>query len=230
MRRTPPLPSFIRDFSPAACPDKHPWCLAARNVYQLPGLEREQKLFGTERMVYSDDTEVGRWTFGDWDCDLLLLMQDAAAVGGIEERIKDRHPDPFSARNFLEEPRAGGATTNRNLSNLANPIVCRKLAGSALIGILKGGSDYSSSIPDCRYVREHCLRVLAWVLDPQQTPNLKSVACLGVKAFRFFEVLKASKLIDCNRFRVTHLRHPRSWPSSGKAGAIADWSKMAAES
>ena len=229
MRRTPRLPKFVRDFSPAKCPYKHSWCLAAKNVYELPGLEKERKLFGTERMVYSDGTEVTDWAFGDWDCDMLLLMQDAAAVDGIAERIGN-HPDPFSARNFIEEPRGKGATTNRNLFNLATTIDCRKLVGSALIGVLKPGSDYSSRVAGCPYVRDYCVRVLAWVLNPKQTPNLKSVACLGDKASQFLWYLQTSNLVDWSRIRVTELWHPRFWPSGGKAEVTAAWNKMAAAS
>lgn len=229
MRRTPRLPKFIRKFSPANCPYKHPWCLGAKNVYELIGLEKERKLFGTERMVFSDGTESNGWAFGDWDCDMLLLMQDAAAVDGIAERI-GKHPDPFSARNFIEEPRGKGATTNRNLYNLASTIDCRKLVGSALIGILKPGSDYTSRIANCPYVRNHCLHVLAWVLNPKQTPNLKSLACLGQEASQSLSELQASELVDCNRFRMTELWHPRYWPSGGKAQVTAAWGKMAAAS
>src|SRR2546422_655570 len=102
--RTPLLPKFIRDFRPADCPQKHPWCRASKNVYEL--VANETKLFGTERMVDSTGREVPEWAFGDWNCDMLLIMQDAAAVDGIAARV-GKHPDPFSARNFWDEPSAG---------------------------------------------------------------------------------------------------------------------------
>jgi len=137
MRRTPRLPKCIRGFKPSSCPYKHKWCLQSKNIYELPGLENERKLFGTERMVDCDGNEVKEWRFGDWNCDLLLLMQDAAPVDDILARVQAPHPDPISARNFWEEPNGGGARTNRNLHSLARGIEYRKLVGSALIGILK---------------------------------------------------------------------------------------------
>jgi hypothetical protein len=226
MRRTPRLPKCVRDFSPSECPDEHPWCLATKNVYELPGLERERKLFGTERMVYSNGREVQEWTFGDWDCDMLLLLQDAAPVDRIASR-NAWHPDPFGARNFIEEPRAA---TNKNLYDLAHGIHCRKLVGSALIGLLKPGSDYSGPIRDCSYVTNYCLRALAWVLEPKQTPNLRTLLCLGVKAGQFASEMQRRRLADFSRFRVTHLPHPSRYPPGGISVATAAWRRMASES
>jgi len=228
-KRTPPLPKFIREFRPAECPDKHPWCLASKNIYELPGLTDESKLFGTECMVDATGREVSEWAFGDWNCDMLLLMQDAAAVDGISARI-GKHPDPFSARNFWDEPSAGGAATNRNLYNLARNIQCRRLVGSALIGILKPGSDYSGSIRECEYVRNHCLRTLAWAMDAKQTPNLRTVVCLGTKASDFVSDLLSRGLVDASRFRVAHLPHPSRYPAGGIPVATAAWRRMATES
>jgi hypothetical protein len=229
MKRTPRLPKFVREFRPSNCPSQHPWCLAGKNVYELPGLQNERKLFGTERMVDFAGREVREWAFGDWDCDMLLLMQDAAAVDGIAARV-GKHPDPFSARNFWDEPSAGGAATNRNLYNLAHNIQCRKLVGSALIGILKPGSNYSGPIRECQYVRNHCLRALAWAMEPKQTPNLKTVVCLGTKASDFVSDLIGRGLVDASRFRVTHLQHPSRYPAGGIPVATAAWRRMATES
>jgi len=228
-RRTPPLPKFIRDFRPADCPHKHPWCLASTNIYELPGLTNESKLFGTERMVDFAGNEVPEWAFGDWNCEMLLLMQDAAAVDGIAARL-GKHPDPFSARNFWDEPSAGGAATNRNLYNLARNIQCRKLVGSALIGILKPGSNYSGPIRQCAYVRDHCLRTLAWTMDAKQTPSLKTVVCLGTKASDFVAVLINRGLVDSSRFRVAYLPHPSRYLRGGIPVAVAAWRRMATES
>lgn len=230
MRRTPRLPNFIRDFSPAACPDKHPWCLASKNVYELTGLHNERKLFATERMVDSNGEEVKEWAFGDWDCDMLLLMQDTAPVDAIAARV-GKHPDPFSARNFWNEPSAGGACTNRNLYNLAHRIQCRKLVGSALIGILKPGLNYSGPIRECRYVQDHCLRTLSWVLDPKQTPNLKTVVCLSRKADDFVSDIQQRGMVNFSRLRIERLPHPSRYSLYGsKQAAENAWIHMATQS
>jgi hypothetical protein len=226
-KRTPELPAFIRDFRPADCPHKHPWCLASKNVYEL--VTNESKLFGTERMVDASGREISQWAFGDWNCEMLLLMQDAAAVDGIAARV-GKHPDPFSARNFWDEPSAGGAATNRNLYNLAANIQCRKLVGSALIGILKPGANYSGPIRECSYVRDHCLHTLAWAMEAKQTPNLRTVVCLGTKASDFVSDLINRGLVDASRFRVAQLPHPSRYPAGGIPVATAAWRRMATES
>lgn len=229
MRRTPTLPSWIRRFRPSECPNQHSWCLHSKNVYELPGLEDEQKLFATERMAYCDNREVEWWKYGDWNCDLLLLLQDTAPVDGIASWI-GKHPDPFSATNFIEEPKGKGAATNRNLYNLSHGIECRKLVGSALIGILKPGSNYSGPIRECSYVRDHCLRVLAWVMNQEQTPNLRTVLCLGKTASSFVSDIQRRGLVDCDRFRVEQLRHPSRYPRGGRPVVTAAWNRMATES
>jgi hypothetical protein len=136
---------------------------------------------------YSRGDRLYDWRFGDWDCDVLFLMQDAAPCDKIAERV-GRHPDPFSARNFVEEPRVGGAQTNRNLHDFASRLNCRKLAGSAFIAILKPGEDYSGPVEAlgrCPCVRGYRLNVLRWTLEKEQTPNLRAVVCLGAPALEF---------------------------------------------
>jgi hypothetical protein len=226
-------------------------------VYELEGLSGETKLFGSERMSDRIGQEVlnlqhrGRhvdWRFGDWDAEILLLMQDAAPHDGIRDRV-GTHPDPFSARNFIEEPRAGGAQTNRNLHELASHLACRKLAGSAFAGILKGKDDYSGSVEkleECPWVRGYCIRVLRWVLDRKTTKHLKVVVCLGVTAADFVsealaideseaELLRRERggAIRAGHLLVSHLWHPsrwpngRYWPPGGRKAAEAGWRRMA---
>jgi hypothetical protein len=214
MKRTPRLPKCIRGFKPSRCPYKHKWCLKSKNIYELPGLENERKLFGTEQMVDRDGNEVKEWRFGDWNCDLLLLMQDAAPVDDILARVQAQHPDPISARNFWEEPNGGGARTNRNLHNLARGIECRKLVGSALVGILKPstkpedkqtkkGSDYSNRLKECPYVRAYCKKALEWVIKRTSKVNLKTVACLGDKSFDF-----VSEILELDHSQRRYLDGP----------------------
>ncbi len=246
MRRTPPIPDELRRFSPQRCPDRHPWCLASRNVYELPGLEGEQKMFASERMVDRKGREVLDWQFGDWDCDVLLLMQDAAPWTAIAERV-GVHPDPFSARNFREEPQAGGAATNRELLRFSKPLDCRKLPGSALIGLLKPGTGYSGSIEGltrCNHNSRHISAALRWVLDPATTPNLRLLVCLGKPAFaRVAEILKIERTVlerldrergsiaRHGRIAVSYLWHPQpqAWSAVGREAVIASWQRMAQE-
>jgi hypothetical protein len=255
MRRTPLLPEHFRDWKPSRCPHGHVGCLASKNVYEIRGLESERKLFGSERMVDSQGRDVvGRqykgadvtWEFGDWDCEAFLVMQDAAPWDKIAERV-GHHPDPFSARNFIDEPRAGGAASNRELVRFSAPLRCRKLAGSALIGVLRPGNNYSGPIPDllqCDWVRKHCADVLHWVTHESQTPNLRVVACLGVAALDFItqslHICPQDKAalennrgctVRSGRFRISYLWHPQpqAWSSVGRSTAEAAWRRMAAE-
>jgi hypothetical protein len=228
VRRTPTLPSWIRRFRPSDCPNQHPWCLHSKNVYELPGLEDERKLFATERMVDCYGHEDKEWEFGDWDCDMLLLLQDAASVEGMEKYIGN-HPDPFSATNFKEQTKDGARTTD-NFYKLAHGICCRKLAGSARIGILKPGQKYSGRILECQYVQGYCLGVLAWVMHREQTPNLRAVVCLGTKSFDYISKIKRRGMVDCGRFWAVKLTHPASWnPPGYSREATTAWNRMASE-
>lgn len=246
MRRTPNIDRF-RLFRPRDCPQRHPWCLESRNVYELPGLEHETKLFGTERMVSRAGQEVEDWKYGDWDWDIFFLMQDAAPRDAITIRL-GTHPDPFAARNFREEPQGGGAPTNRNLHDLASHLKCRKLAGSALVGLLKPGKNYSGNLFSCPHISAHCNDVLRWVLEEELTKRRKTICCLGKHAFDTIVDLlgmaendrqritsQRGAVASIGRFNVAYLWHPRSWPTrcyfppGGRAVAEAAWKRMAAE-
>jgi hypothetical protein len=214
-------------------------------VYELAGLASEGKMFGSERMVDRAGREVPTWQFGDWDWDVFFLMQDAAPHDKIAERI-GKHPDPFSARNFFEEPRAGGAQTNRNLHELANHLDCRKLAGSAFVGVLKPGEDYSGPVDnlfDCPWIRGHCRDAIGWVFEEAQASRQRTICCLGGPAFELVAEILAigdaekSRLgrergstAAIGRFRVSSLWHPSRWPPGGRQVAHAAWKRMATES
>jgi hypothetical protein len=204
-------------------------------VYELVDLENEPKLFSSERMVFADGREVPEWQFGDWDCDALLLMQDSAPCNAIQERV-GRHPDPFSQRNFMEEPRAGGSATNRELVRFARRLSCRKLAGNVLIGILKP-ERYQRPIGDllaCAWIREYCLGVIRWVLDANQTPNLKFVGqALGLpEATSAALDAERGSTVQAGRLLVSYVWHPQpqAWARVGRAVAEEAWRRMARES
>ena len=256
MRRTPKIPPEFRSFRPRDCPegDKHPWCMESRNVYELPGLENEPKLFSSESMVFADGREAPEWPFGDWDCDALLVMQDAAPWDAIQHRVEQQpepHRDPFSQRNFVEEPTAGGAQTNQYLVRFARHLRCRKLAGNAMIGILKPPGEYSTRKTDvllmeCPWIRGHCIDVIRWVLDAKRTPYLKLVACLGKPALDVVceavgvpGAMKSSLATErgraekVGRLHVAHTWHPRptAWRTRVPEGVVEDtWRRMARES
>lgn len=224
-------------------------CSNSRNIYELPGLAGESTLFGSERMTDADGNEIlnrmisgvrYNWELGDWDWDVFFLMQDAAPCDEISERI-GTHPYPFSARNFIDEPRGGGAATNRNLHKLAQRIPCRKLAGSALIGLLKPGKDYSGKfrpLLGCPWIRDYCKTALEWVLSENDNRRPKAVFCLGGPALDLIaEILSiddATKMMltrdrgsvtNIRNFTVSHLWHPSRWPPGGRRHAYECWKR-----
>ena len=155
---------------------------------------------------------------------------------------------PHPRFNFIEEPQAGGAATNRELHTLARHLRCRKLAGSALVGILKPPGRYSTRKVDrrlmaCPWIRNYCTRVLRWVIEKEQTRYLKVVACLGNAAFSFVcEALNLSmearhrlamekgSTARAGRVLVSHLWHPSRSPEGGRSRAALAWRRMADES
>jgi hypothetical protein len=232
VRLTPSLPEWAISFT-----DSQKTCT---NIYEL--MPRETKLFGTEIFVDEYGVEETTWRYGDWDADLLLLAQDPANADKIEQRIAEGHPDPFCAldwRGFSD-----GMETNRNLHWLAQQIGCRKLYGSAYLGLLKSGKR-GDAIPSSPEVKPHLRRTLEWVLEPKQTPNLRAIACLGIEARNLIiQVLKLDRAkaaalrqgvgssIRTERFYVIHLMHPGR-RNIGKGGcgprAWSNWKKIAQE-
>ena len=233
MKRTPPLPAWVVGF-----PEQREACRNFKNVYEL--LPPETKLFGTETLVDEQGTEEPTWQYGDWDAQLLFLAQDACNADKIEQRIDNRHPDPFCAFDWRTS--GEGLETNRNLHWLAQQIDCRKLYGSAYLGLLKSGKR-GDVVPKGPDIKPHLCRTLAWVLQPKQTPKLQAIACLGTKARDLtIQVLgldraKAATLkqgvgscIRTDRFYVIHLMHPGR-RNLGKGGcgpkAWLTWQKVA---
>src|SRR2546423_4589802 len=64
---------------------------------------------------------------------------------------------------------------------LLNRLDCRKLYGSALVGLLKDGSR-GGATPKGTRVRQYTMDVLEWVIDANRTPQLKAISCLGTTA------------------------------------------------
>lgn len=232
MRKTPELPGWVTSFADPRGTSK--------NVYEL--VPSETKLFGTETLVDARGVAEPTWRYGDWDADLLLLAQDAANSEKIEQRITEGHPDPFCAldwRDFND-----GLETNRNLHWLAQQIGCRKLYGSAYLGLLKSGKR-GDAVPSSPEVKTHLRRTLAWVLERNQTPNLRTIACLGTEARDIItQVLNLDRAeaaalrqgvgssIRTERFYVVHLMHPgrRNMGKGGCGpGAWLNWQKVAVD-
>jgi len=183
---TPELPDWIRDF-----PKNKSVPRTFKNIYEL--LPNEMKLYGTESLVDENGGPESTWKYGHWKtAELFLLAQDASNVEHIEQRRDGNtqhgirpHPDPFCAWDWRFDkngsPQRDGNETNRNLHWLARQIDCRKLYGSAFVGLLKYGAR-GDSPPKGQGVKEYKRKVLEWVIDPNQTPRLRAIACLGVQA------------------------------------------------
>lgn len=213
MRSTPsPLPEFITSFRR----------LPYKNIYEI--CPAEQLLFGTETL------------YGDWECDLLILGQDAGPADEFE-RLRDAgHPHPFAHREFRPgfpryDPAAGrgGAGTNETVHRLSERVECRKLYGSAMIGLFRPGQNYHGALPKPGLVRDHCVRVLRWVLDPEQTRNLAAVMCLGTLAADFAQRAIASSSL-AKPPRVFRTPHPAAHAQAGKEqNVLPTWRAMASE-
>jgi hypothetical protein len=169
MKTTPsPLPDFITGYR------QRPYT----NIYEI--CPEERLLFGTETL------------YGDWDAELLILGQDAGPADEFERLRDSGHPHPFAHREFRPgfpryDPAAGrgGAGTNATVYTLAELVDCRKLYGSAMIGMLRPGQNYHGTLPKPSLVREHCVKVLRWVIDPARMSNLAAIMCLGSIAHDF---------------------------------------------
>jgi hypothetical protein len=212
VRPTPsPLPDWITGFRAP------PY----RNIYEIcPG---ESWLFGTESL------------YGDWAAELLILAQDAGPADEFE-RLRDAgHERPFAHREFRPgfpryDPGAGrgGAGTNATIHALAERVACRKLYGSAMIGLCRPGDSYHGTLPSPTLVREHCVRVLRWIVDPQQTPNLRAVICLGNLAQDF---MRRAVRYGASHGRVPTLfatPHPAAHAQAGKERLVLPaWREMA---
>jgi len=235
---TPELPPEIRGFT-----DPKGTCTS---VYEI--LPNETKLYGTESLVDENGVPEPSWKYGCWKtAELLLLAQDPANLRTIQERIGS-HPDPFGAFDWRFDkrgrPQRDGNETNRNLHWLAQQIDCRKLYGSAYVGLLKHGPGKKGSLPKGSAVRKYQSDVLEWVLDRRHTPCLRAIACLGVKARNLvakalldrvdrqgFKSQPVGSAIRVGRLYI-YLMHPsplNHWRDGFGPGAWPNWRKLAVE-
>lgn len=152
MRSTRPLPPSFRRFS-------HP---GYENVYALPGLRDERKLYCTETIP----------GLNDWDAPTLLMAQDAAPVDVIKDRIRRGESNPW--RHGVRGDSMGWPT-NERVQDLANRIRGSKLYGSVLAHMLKIGEE----LPELRggLLHDHLQRVLEFVVGDMT--NLQALVCLG---------------------------------------------------
>ncbi len=238
MDTTPELPLEIRGFI-----DPEETCT---NVYEI--LPNETKLYGTESLVDENGVTEPSWKYGYWkSAELLLLAQDPSNLKTIQRRCDEGHPDPFCAFDWRfdkkGQPQRDGNETNRNLHWLGQQIDCRKLYGSAFVGLLKHGSNRSDPLPKGPAVRRYQRDVLKWVVDPSRTPRLRAIACLGRKARDLVaKVLldrvergrfkKVGSAVRVGRFYVIYLMHPspiNHWRAGFGPEAWPNWRKLAVE-
>ena len=192
-------------------------CERFTNIYQLcPG---ETRLYGTESL------------YGDWEGDVLLLAQDFASRTLVERRIAKGDPRPYRHKPDMK--------TNQNLVELAEPMRCGMLYGSALAGLLRNSASNSGSLPPIDPIKPHLIQVLEFVR--MHMPNLRGVACLGCLAWELLaeafgvdagdwgEHLNQRNPIQTDGILVFAQAHPaRVWPQrGGKENAFEDWRRMA---
>jgi len=231
---TPELPDWIRGFSKNKSVPR-----TFKNIYEL--LPNETKLYGTGSLVDENGVPEPTWKYGHWkEAELLLLAQDASNVELIQKRRDiEHHPDPFCAFDWRTS--SDGNETNRNLHWLARQIDCPKLYGSAFVGLLKHGSR-GDSPPKGQGVKEFKSKVLEWVIDPDQTPRLRALACLGVQARDLvcdvlLDTVQSAQLrqgvgsaVRVDDLYIIHLMHPgRRNQYKGGCGprAWSHWRKLA---
>lgn len=234
MDTTPELPPEIRGF---VDPEK-----TCTNVYEI--LPNETKLYGTESLVDDKGVPELSWKYGHWkEAELLLLAQDPSNLNTIQERIR-RHPDPFGAKDWRVDEngntRRDGSETNRNLHWLAQQIDCRKLYGSAFVGLLKHGCRRSDPLPRGPAVEKYKMEILEWVLS--HTPNLRAIACLGTQARNLVAKLILDRAqtrelkngigsaVRVGKLYVVYLRHPspiNHWREGSGPSAWRHWQKLA---
>ncbi|HVS82108.1 MAG TPA: hypothetical protein VHE60_10280 [Pyrinomonadaceae bacterium] len=237
MDTTPELPTEIRGFI-----DPRKTCT---NVYEI--LPNETKLYGTESLVDENGVPEPSWKYGYWkEAELLLLAQDPSNLRTIQERQDNGHPDPFGAKDWRVDEngnaRRDGSETNRNLHWLAQQIDCRKLYGSAFVGLLKHGSHRSDPLPRGPAVEKYKNEVLAWVLD--RTPNLRAIACLEIRARDLVAKVildraqtrelkkRVGSAVRVGKLYVIYLRHPspiNHWREGCGLDAWRHWQKLACD-
>lgn len=211
MRTTPPIPTWIRNYRASGY----------TNIWEL--LPYEKKLYGTETL------------FGDWDGELLILLQDFSTREEIRQRIAARDPNPYRHDPAIR--------TNRRLEKLAAPLGegldprrCRMLYGSALAGLLKGGTSLSGGLPNWRSLLEYAQKVLLWTLG--QMPNVKTVACCGKVAWETATTAHGLNGLDWRTYLERRIpveagkvllyahRHPVNRDPGSWTLALEEWESM----
>lgn len=212
MRATPtPLPEWLTSYR------QPPY----RNIYEI--CPQERFVFGTESL------------YGDWDAELLILAQDVGPADEFEKLRDAGHPHPFAHREFRPgfpryDPAAGmgGAGTNKTIFRLAEHVSCTKLYGSALIGMCRPGADYHGTLPRPTLVRDFCVRVLRWAIDPERMPKLRAVICLGNLAEDHIRRAIREEPTLASGPRLFHTPHPAARGQIGSYNAVLPvWREMA---
>ena len=214
---TPMIPPWIRTFS-------HPGYI---NVYSLPRLGNEQKLFCTETL------------FGDWDAPTLLLAKDAAPAHVIRTRIEQNDADPW--RHGVRGRDPMGYRTNERVMEIAQLFLGSKLYGSALAHMLKENEQTSGSLADFYSggpLRDHLKRVLEFVVT--NMCNLEAIVCLGNEAYGLVSacvgtpgasVLPTGQCVQLELFKrqvlLAKLYHPARPFAGGWAARREEWRAVA---
>jgi hypothetical protein len=212
MITTSPIPNWIRDYRTTSY----------RNIYELcPG---ETRLYGTESL------------YGDWGGELLLMAKDFAPSQLVLDRQAAGDPRPFHHTNWVREPMAPGARTNRTLHRLAERIKCGKLYGSALAGLLRTDGRLSGALSEKPQIGEFVHEVLRFTIS--QMPRLAGIACLGVDAWEWTTQAlglagyswgehraRREPLVTAKGIRLFALAHPSRTPG-GREMVERDWEVM----
>lgn len=211
MRTTPPIPTWIKNYRAPGY----------TNIWEL--LPHEKKLYGTETL------------FGDWDGELLILLQDFSTRQEIEQRITAGDTNPYRHDPDIK--------TNRRLEVCAahfsrglDPRTCGILYGSALVGLLKEGDSLSSGLGKWHSVLAYAQEVLAWTLG--QMPAVKMVACCGKVAWETATTTHGLKGLDWRTYLERRIpvkagkvllfaqRHPVNREPRSVALAGEEWESM----
>ena len=212
MRGTPAIPAWIRAYRSRSY----------TNIYQL--CPDETRLFGTESL------------YGDWDADLLLLAKDFAPSRLVRQRLAAGEERPYHHTDWHVNARGPGARTNRALYRLAERIGCRKLYGSALVGLLRDDEKVSGALADAAAITPFVCEALRFTIG--QMPNLRAIACLGADAWQWAtrtfghvgadwrEHRDARRPLQADRLTLFALPHPSRTPG-GTARVEGDWDAIA---
>ena len=194
--KTPPIPPEFHKI----CHDK--W----RNVSSFDLGNRH--LFGNETL------------FGDWDGDVLLILQNFAPESYVEGNIRSGHPCPYSHKD--------DAITNIFLRTIFQ----KRLTGrhSTECGVLcvnatqliNEGSNWSPYVP--AKVIDKSLPVLDFVVT-QMAKTLKLVICCGSKSQNAWSKLEAHYMPNRHNLQIVKTYHPAARVSN--EAIAASWAPVA---